>query len=273
MKGKDKYEIKDRKGDYVYNKNDETILPRIYSSDPDHASIYRDQLGLQPGQKPTFGQNLQFMFQYQIGHMYIRYFFFNFVGRESDNQGANWLTPSQWFEKLPPSLAENKGRNNFFAIPFVLGLIGMFYQSIRDTKNLVVVGLLFILTGIALVVYLNTPPTEPRERDYIYAGSYYAYCFWIGFAVIAIADTLGQWFGGLKKGAVVATVLCLSAPVLMAKDGWDDHNRSKRYFSVDSAINYLQSCAPNAILFSGGDNDTFPCGMHRKWKKFARMCA
>lgn len=258
MKGKDKYEIKDRKGEYVYNKNDQTILPRIYSSDPDHASIYRDQLGLQPGQKPTFGQNLQFMFQYQIGHMYIRYFFFNFVGRESDNQGANWLTPSQWFEKLPPVLAENKGRNNFFAIPFVLGLIGMFYQSITDTKNLVVVGLLFILTGIALVIYLNTPPTEPRERDYIYAGSYYAYCFWIGFAVIAIADATSKWLGGWKKGAVIGTILCLSAPILMAKDGWDDHDRSNRYFSVDSAVNYLQSCAPNAILFSGGDNDTFP---------------
>jgi hypothetical protein len=258
MKGKDKYEIKDRKGDYVYNQRDETILPRIYSSDPDHASIYRDQLGLQPGQKPTFIQNLQFLFQYQIGHMYVRYFFFNFVGRESDNQGANWLTPNQWFEKLPPILAENKGRNNFFAIPFVLGLIGMFYQSISDTKNLVVVGLLFILTGIALVVYLNTPPTEPRERDYIYAGSYYAYCFWIGFAVIALADAMGRWFGGLKKSAVLATILCLSGPILMAKDGWDDHDRSRRYFSVDSAVNYLQSCAPNAILFSGGDNDTFP---------------
>jgi hypothetical protein len=134
----------------------------------------------------------------------------------------------------------------------------MFYQSVNNTRNFVVVGLLFVLTGIALVVYLNSPPTEPRERDYIYAGSYYAYCFWIAFAVIGIADVAGKLFGSLKKGAIIATVLCLSAPILMAKDGWDDHNRSDRYFSVDSAINYLQSCANNAILFTGGDNDTFP---------------
>jgi hypothetical protein len=258
MKGKDKYEIKDRKGEYVYSDRDQTILPRVYSADPDHASIYRDQLDLEPGKKPSFVQNIYFMLNYQIGHMYVRYFFFNFVGRESDIQGANWLQPSQWFEKLPPILAENKGRNNFFAIPFVLGLIGMFYQSVNNTRNFVVVGLLFLLTGIALVVYLNSPPTEPRERDYIYAGSYYAYCFWIGFAVIGIADVVGRFLGGWKKGAIVATLVCLSAPTLMAKDGWDDHDRSNRYFSVDSAVNYLQSCSENAILFTGGDNDTFP---------------
>jgi hypothetical protein len=115
-----------------------------------------------------------------------------------------------------------------------------------------------VLTGVALVVYLNSPPTEPRERDYIYAGSYYAFCFWIGFAVIAIAELLSKYIKNLKTAGVIATLVCLSAPALMAKEGWDDHDRSKRYFSVDSAINYLQSCAPNAILFTGGDNDTFP---------------
>jgi hypothetical protein len=190
--------------------------------------------------------------------MYVRYFFFNFAGRESDVQNADWLKPTNWFEKLPSTLAENEGRNNFFMIPFVLGLIGMFYQSVNNTRNFVVVALLFVLTGVALVIYLNSPPTEPRERDYIYAGSYYAYCLWIGFAVIALSEAFSKITRNLKTASIIATLLCFSAPVLMAKDGWDDHNRAKRYFSVDSAINYLQSCAPNAILFTGGDNDTFP---------------
>ncbi|MEO7989452.1 MAG: DUF2723 domain-containing protein [Chryseolinea sp.] len=257
-KGKDRYEIKDRKFEYVYEPNSQTILPRIYSSDPDHARVYRESLGLKEGQKPKFSDNIKFMVQHQIGWMYVRYFFFNFAGRESDIQNADWMGPNQWFEKLPPSLAENRGRNNFFMIPFVLGLIGMFYQSVNNTRNFVVVTLLFILMGVALVIYLNSPPTEPRERDYIYSGSYYAFCFWIGFAVIALVDFFKKLIPNKKTAALIATVLCLSAPVLMAKDGWDDHNRANRYFSVDSAINYLQSCAPNAILFTGGDNDTFP---------------
>jgi MFS family permease len=258
VKGKEKYEEADRKLSYKYHPKDQTILPRIYSTDPSHQQIYRDVLGLRENEKPTFVDNIYFMITHQIGHMYVRYFFFNFAGRESDIQGADWLRPSKWFEDVPQSLKENQGRNNFFMIPFILGLIGMFYQSVNNTRSFVVVALLFILTGVALVVYLNSPPTEPRERDYIYSGSYYAYCFWIGFAVIALAEVFTRFTKNLKTSAVIATVVCLSAPVLMAKDGWDDHDRSKRYFSVDSAINYLQSCAPNAILFTGGDNDTFP---------------
>jgi len=257
-KGKDRYEIKDRKFEYVYEPNSETILPRIYSTDPSHVQMYRENLGLKEGEKPTFSDNIKFMVQHQIGWMYVRYFFFNFAGRESDIQNADWMGPNQWFEKLPPSLAENRGRNNFFMIPFVLGLIGMFYQSVNNTRNFVVVTLLFILMGVALVVYLNSPPTEPRERDYIYSGSYYAFCFWIGFAVIALVDTFKKFIGNAKVAAMVATLIGLSAPALMAAEGWDDHDRANRYFSVDSAINYLQSCAPNSVLFTGGDNDTFP---------------
>jgi hypothetical protein len=198
------------------------------------------------------------MVQHQIGWMYVRYFFFNFAGRESDNQNADWIGPGQWFEKVPPMIAENEGRNNYFMIPFLLGLVGIFYQSVNNTRNFVVVALLFVLTGVALVVYLNSPPIEPRERDYIYAGSYYAYCLWIGFAVIAIGETLVRFTKSLKTAAIIATLIGLTAPALMAQQGWDDHNRSNRYFSVDSAVNYLQSCAPNGILFTGGDNDTFP---------------
>lgn len=255
-KGKDKYVVKDHKFEYVYPPNEQTFLPRVWSSE--HAASYRENLGLAEGQKPSWGQNIGFMLQHQIGWMYVRYFFFNFGGRESDIQNADWLGPTGWFEELPELLAKNRGRNNFFMIPFVLGLIGMFYQSSNNTKSFVVVLLLFVLTGVALVVYLNSPPTEPRERDYIYAGSYYAYCLWIGFAVIAMAQAFVRFTKNLKTAALIATAIGMTAPILMAAQGWDDHDRSDRYFSVDSAVNYLQSCAPNAILFTGGDNDTFP---------------
>ena len=258
VKGREKYEIVDHKIFVKYSPKDQTIFPRIWSTEDNHQRAYREALGLRPGQHPTFVDNVRFMFTHQIGWMYVRYFFFNFAGRESDEQNAGWLGPRQWFEDLPPTLAENRGRNNFFMISFVLGLIGMYHQAVKDTKNFFVVALLFLLTGIALVIYLNSPPVEPRERDYIYAGSYYAYCFWIGLAVMAVADWLSKLTKNLKTAGVVATALCLSAPLLMAKDGWNDHNRAKRYFSVDTAINDLQSCAPDSILFTGGDNDTFP---------------
>jgi len=258
VKGKDKYEVSEKRVTPRFSQRDQTILPRIYSTDPQHQQVYRSILGLKPGEKPSFGDNLYYMFKHQIGFMYVRYFFFNFAGRESDNQDAQWMGPNDWFDELPATLAENKGRNNFFMIPFALGLIGMFYQSVYNTKNFVVVALLFILTGVALVVYLNSPPTEPRERDYIYTGSYYAFCIWIGLSVIAIANALSVVIKNARVAAIAATILALTAPALMAKDGWNDHDRSNRYFSVDSAINYLQSCAPNAVLYTGGDNDTFP---------------
>ncbi len=256
VKGKDKYEISEKKFSYVYEPGQQTIFPRAWNAE--HAAEYRRILGLQEGQKPTFGQNLYFMFTHQIGTMYMRYFMWNFAGRESDIQGADWLTPAHWFEKLPHELSINRGHNNFFMIPFVLGLIGMFYQFVKDTKNFAVVALLFIMLGVAIVVYLNSPPTEPRERDYIYAGSTYAFTFWIGFAVLGIAEFFGSFIKNLKIAAIAATLVCMTAPVIMAYQGWDDHNRSNRFFSVDSAKNYLDSCAPNAILFTGGDNDTFP---------------
>lgn len=254
-KGKDKYEITDHKIEYVYDQY--TIMPRVWS--PEHKATYQNLLGLQDGEIPTFGQNLRYMFEHQIGTMYVRYFFWNFAGRESDEQGARWLTPADWFAKgVPAEIKENRGRNNYFMIPFVLGLIGMFFQIVKDTKNFAVVGLLFLLLGVAIVVYLNSPPVEPRERDYIYAGSTYAFTFWIGLSVIAIAEWLAAAVKSAKVRAIVATALGLAAPGIMLAEGWDDHDRSDRFFSVDSARNYLESCAPNAILFTGGDNDTFP---------------
>lgn len=256
-KGKEKYEITDHKVTVKYNPKEQTILPRIWSSDEQDQQAYRDILGLRPNEKPTFADNMKFMFTHQIGWMYVRYFFFNFAGRESDDMSANWFGPSQWFKEPPQMLSENKGRNNYFMIPFVLGLIGMYFQAIRDTRNFFVLSLLFILTGVALVVYLNSPPGEPRARDYIYVGSYYAYSFWVGFAVIAFAEIFKRILKSVKFASAIAFVLCLAGPTLMVAQNWDDHNRAGRYFSIDTAINDLQSCAPDSILFTGGDNDTF----------------
>ncbi|HCW06011.1 MAG TPA: DUF2723 domain-containing protein, partial [Cytophagales bacterium] len=256
VKGKDKYEPAERSFEYVYEPGESTLLPRAWN--PEHAASYRNYMGLAEGQKPTFAEDKMYMFRHQIGRMYMRYFMWNFVGRESDIQGAGWLRPNEWFKKLPTELKENRGRNNYYAIPFILGLIGMFYQFTKDTKNFAVVALLFVMTGVAIVVYLNSPPVEPRERDYIYAGSYYAFAFWIGLSIIGITEMLGSFLKNAKTATITATLIGLTAPALMAKDGWDDHNRSDRFFSVDSASNYLESCDPQGILYTGGDNDTFP---------------
>ena len=253
-KGKDQYEVAERKYEYVYD--EEHLLPRLWNED--HKESYKRIMGLKEDEKPTFAQNIKYMFQHQIGTMYGRYFLWNFVGRESDEPGAGSLTPMQLGEELPQVLAENRGRNNFLMIPFILGFLGMFFHLTRDTKNFFVVAMLFIMTGVAIVVYLNSPPEEPRERDYIYAASYYAFAIWIGLAVIGIADALNAVLKNLKTSAMITTALCFSAPILMAQQGWDDHNRRGRFFSVDSAKNYLNSCAPNGIIFTGGDNDTFP---------------
>ena len=256
VKGEEKYEVADRKLEYVYDPAKTTILPRIYSTD--HAASYRSWLGLSATDEPTFGDNLSFMFTYQLGKMYMRYFMWNFAGRESDVQDAGWLSPFDAGKEVPEVLAENKARNNYFMLPLILGLVGLFYQYRRDQLGFSVVAMLFFLTGIALVLYLNSPPVEPRERDYIYVGSFYAFAMWIGFGVMALTELLSKWIKNQAVAPVAATVICLAVPGIMAAEGWDDHDRSNRYFSVDQAKNLLNSCAPNAILFTGGDNDTFP---------------
>lgn len=256
IKGKDKYVISERKFEIIYDPAHTTILPRAWN--PEHKESYMDILGLREGQKPTFVQNMYFMFRHQIGTMYMRYFMWNFAGRESDEKGADWLGPRSWFENVPDELANNRARNNFFMIPFALGLLGMFFQFNKDTKNFAVVGLLFLMLGLAIVVFLNSPPEEPRERDYIYSGSTYAFTFWIGLSVIGICDFFKKFIKNIKGATLAAVAIGLVSPAIMAAQGWDDHNRSDRFFSVDSAKNYLATCEPNAILFTGGDNDTFP---------------
>lgn len=258
IKGKDKYEVSDRKIEYIYDDKRTTILPRAYSSDSKHVTLYRDYMGLKENETPNFMDNLQFMFRYQIGHMYMRYFLWNFAGRESDIQHADWLAPWDALKDIPDEFANNKARNNFFLLPLLLGIVGMFFQYNKKQKDFYVLLLLFFLTGIALVLYLNSPPVEPRERDYIYAGSFYVFAMWIGIGAMAIGKWLSEKMGDDVKGAAIGTAICLIVPGIMAVEGWNDHNRSNRYFSVDSARNFLASCEPNAILFTGGDNDTFP---------------
>lgn len=257
-KGKDEYEIADYKMDYIYDPQHTSVLPRAWSNSPAHVQKYRQILGLKQGEKPSFGDNLYFMFKHQLGTMYFRYFMWNFSGRESDIQGADWMGIPAALKNVPQALKENKGRNAFFMIPLMLGLIGMFFQYYKDPYNFFFVAMLFFLTGAAIVLYLNSPPVEPRERDYIYAGSYYAFAFWIGMSVIGLYRGISLVVKNNMAAVAIAILLCLPAPALMASEGWDDHDRSDRYFSVDSAKNFLASCAPNAIIFTGGDNDTFP---------------
>ena len=252
----DKYEVFDYKTTAKYNDN--MILPRIYSQQPGHPELYREWIGLNEGEKPTFRDNISYMMRYQFGHMYFRYFLWNFAGRESDDKEATWLTPFDTDENLPESIANNKGRSNFYMLPLILGLLGAFFHLKKDTPTFWTVMLLFFLTGLGLVLYLNSPPTEPRERDYIYVGSFYAFCIWIGFGALAIGEALEKVLKNKVTASVIAGAICLAVPGVMAANGWDNHDRSNRYHSVDQAKNTLSSCAPNAILFTGGDNDTFP---------------
>ncbi len=223
---------------------------------------------------PTMGENLRYFFSYQFDWMYMRYFFWNFAGRQNDVQGhggsmyGNWISGIKalddaripGLEDQPEFLKNNKANNKYYLIPLILGLIGLCYQLIKDSKQWFVVALLFFFTGIAIVLYLNQTPLQPRERDYAYAGSFYAYAIWIGFAVLAFYELLSNAFKKSKAvvTASVATLICLPAPILLAEQNWDDHDRSGRYIARDIAYNYLMSCDPNAILFTVGDNDTFP---------------
>ncbi|WP_019987969.1 glycosyltransferase family 117 protein [Rudanella lutea] len=255
---------------YVYEPGDEMLFPRVYSSQQNHPQLYRQMLGLAEGQKPTFGDNLEFFFNYQLGHMYWRYLMWNFSGRESDQEGAGYLLPWSTDEGAPELLKTNKARDNFYMLPFLLGLFGIVFQYYRNRRDFLIVGLLFLFTGIALQVFLNSPPSEPRERDYIYVASYYFFAIWIGLGVMALAEGLRQYLKSdmTRNGAIVG--LSLLVPVMMGAKSWDNHDRSNRYHSVDFAKNLLNSCAPNAILFTGGDNDTFPLWYAQEVEGFRR---
>jgi len=330
-----------RKGtEVVYDPDFTMLFPRMYSNQQSHTSAYKDWSDFKgtpmrttdrEGKptiiwKPTMVENMRFFFRYQMDWMYWRYFMWNFAGRQNDIQGhgnimeGNWLSGVKALDaerlgnqdQLPSSLTRNKAMNKLFLLPLILGLIGMLYQLFRHLRDWSVVMLLFFFTGVAIVIYLNQTPYQPRERDYAYVGSFYAFAIWIGLGVFALYDaartlttrelgiTAGAAFGlGLLRlvldgddghgvsyailyvGAVgvgsvalfmmlakvlrndgalatLATLVGLGVPAIMVAEGWDDHDRSNRTPARDLAADYLESCAPNAILFTNGDNDTFP---------------
>jgi hypothetical protein len=271
----------------VYNPEFTTIFPRMHSNRQDlHIRAY-ESWGKVKGRpvrvqrrdgtsqvinKPTFTENLRFFFSYQVGHMYLRYLLWNFSGRQNDIQGhgepnrGNWMTGikplDQFFigpqSNLPESITSNPGHSKYYMLPFILGIIGLVYQSKRRPDDGLAVGLLFLMTGIAIIVYLNQTPYQPRERDYSYIGSFYAFSIWVGLGTLAVIEFMQKKLGG-KYSAIAGTALCiLLVPTIMAKENWNNHDRSGRYTTRDVAINYLESCAPNAIIFTMGDNDTFP---------------
>ena len=223
-------------------------------------------------EKPSFATNMKFMFQYQFGYMYGRYLLWNFVGRQNDNQGkyddmnGNWITGISFIDELlvgsqknlTSDMQNNKGRNIYFGLPFILALIGIFYHAKKDVKSFYVLLALFLFTGLALKIYLNERPFEPRERDYALVGSFYVFAMWIAFGVYAIFEWVINYIKPKIALPLVLIVCFLASPVLLAKENWDDHNRSNKYTALAMAKAYLDSCEPNAILFTIGDNDTFP---------------
>lgn len=273
-RGEKKYEVVGKKFDYKYNDDDMMLFPRVWdaSNDQGHADFYRSWLGLSQGQKPSFADNLNFFFTYQVGFMYMRYFMWNFSGRQNDTQGfgnvrdGNWITGIPFIDNalygdqsaMPDSLKNNKAHNKLYLLPFILGIIGLVYQFNRHRKDFLVNFLLFFFTGMAIVLYLNQAGNQPRERDYAYVGSFYAFAIWIGLGVLSVYEYLKSKMEG-KIAAVVGGVACLLAvPVVMGFTEWDDHDRSLKLLARDVAADYLESCAPNAILFTVGDNDTYP---------------
>ena len=336
-----------RKGTEVeYTPETTMLFPRMYSSQASHMQAYKDWSRFQgvpvrdakgrsvqdregdPIVKPTQGENIRFFIDYQLNWMYWRYFLWNFAGRQNDIQGHGGIADGNWYtgikaidaqrlgnqDQLPGSMTGNKGMNKLFLLPLILGLIGLVYQLVRHVQDWSIVLLLFFFTGIAIVIYLNQTPYQPRERDYAYVGSFYAFAIWIGLGVFALYDAarsltrkeilygvggtlalgvlkflvesiggddhavsysifvigavaglaLGVMHGlglGLRNdrlSAIAATLIGLIVPVVMVRAEWDDHNRQGRTPARDLAEDYLQSCAPNAILFTNGDNDTFP---------------
>ena len=294
---KDRYVITGYKNSYEYMDEFKMLFPRMHSSQSHHVEAYKSWAEVK-GKKirydycgqtktdycPTFGENLRFFFSYQVNFMYWRYFMWNFAGRQNDLQSSGELTKGNWISgipfidnmmlgdqsKLPSDLRDNKGHNVYYFLPLILGLVAIFWQLSKRTnqgktkegyRSFAIVFLLFFLTGLAIVVYLNQTPYQPRERDYAYAGSFYAFCIWIGLGVMAIIDMLNS----LTKNETVRTaiaagtvLLTLLVPAQMASQNWDDHDRSNRYAARDFGANYLKSCEQDAIIFCNGDNDTFP---------------
>ncbi len=254
-----------------FDENYMGFFPRMWSSEPNHVKNYIEIAEIKDKKKrPTFSENLSFFFNYQIGHMWWRYFMWNFAGRQNDEQhryevtSGNWISGIGFLDKmrlgpqsnLPYHLKNNPARNTYFLLPLLLGLVGLYFHFMHSSKDAWAVLLFFLFTGIAVVIYTNQKPFEPRERDYAFVGSFYVFTIWIGLGVQALFEL----FKNKNTHIAIATsALCLLlVPGIMARENWDDHDRSNRYTARDIAKAYLDSCAPNSILFTNGDNDTFP---------------
>jgi Protein of unknown function (DUF2723) len=273
--GKDKYEIIDYAPDYVWSENGKMLLPRLWSQDPNHVALYKSKLNISEGQRVGMGKNLSFMMSHQMGHMYWRYFTWNFWGRASDIADTGGTNIFEKKSDLPELYAKNKARTNFYGIPIILGILGALYHYFRKEKDAMVTFLLFLFTGVGLVFYINSPPVEPRERDYIYVGSFYFFAIWIGIGVMALADWVLKFISSPTAKAGLASVLCLGVPFMMGSQSWAGHDRSNRVHQMDFAKNLLNSCEKNAILFTGGDNDTFPLWYVQEVENFrtdVRVC-
>ena len=280
-----KYEITNHDVIIEYDPRFITLFPRMWSQESDHAQDYQtwskmkgipiqvtdDSGKTKTIRKPTFIENMRFMFSYQIGYMYFRYFMWNFSGKQNDTQGTggsvngNWITGINFLDEprigtsdMPADMKKDPSRNVYFMLPLILGIIGLLYHFKKDNKNWWVILLLFFMTGLAIVLYLNQYPDQPRERDYAYAGSFYFFAIWIGIGVLALFEQLARLIKENIAAPVAGLICFLAVPVIMCSQNWDDHDRSGRYLTRDVAFNYLNSCAPDAILFTNGDNDTFP---------------
>jgi len=271
QRGVTKYETAGKKQDYVYDHN--TILPRMWSTEgtetfAQDSQFYKEWLQLGVNDAPTFADNMKWMFSWQMYQMYARYFMWNFAGRYSDDDiegqtnmrgvGGNWTTGLfDNTKNLPHSIISGTTYTPLYALPLVIGLLGMIYHFKRRKRDAIIITLLFFFTGLAIVLYVNQPNVQPRERDYSYVGSFYAFAIWIGLGVIALAD-LAQRCLNAKLSAIAAIAVCIIAgPVLLANKEWKDHDRSTKWTAHDMAYNYLISCPKNAILFDMGDNNTY----------------
>ena len=283
VKGKTKYEKSGKKYDPIYAPEDMHLFPRMWdaSNDQNHADYYAAyaNIGKDPKigayqDKPTMGDNISFFIKYQNNWMYLRYFMWNFAGKQNDLQGidignvrdGNWKTGIGFWDnlrlgdqsKMPDSLKNNKANNKLYCLPLILGILGLIYQYKNDKRDTLITGLLFFFTGFAVVIYLNQAGNQPRERDYAYVGSFYAFAFWIGIGVFYVKDLLNKFMNSNMANYAAAGLCLLAVPVLMGGQEWNDHDRSKKTLARDLAIDYLESCAPNAVLITYGDNDTYP---------------
>jgi len=271
----EKYEVVDEKFEYIYDQKDKILFPRIGHTDqgrPELHKMWREALNGDSKGKPGMGYNLQFMMYYQINWMYFRYFMWNFVGRQTAEQGyfpwdiskGHWqsgITPIDEaklykMDALPDTMKNDESSNRYFFLPLIFGLIGLVFHFVQRKKDFTTLLILFVITGIGIVIYSNQPPNEPRERDYVLVGSFMTFCIWIGMGVLALYHYLSQKISG-PAPAVLAGLLVISAPVIMGFQNFDDHSRKHHQASRDYASNFLNSVEPNAIIFTYGDNDTY----------------